>query len=145
MAQQIPITEIIKGKGYVGRGRRGNVGLWDGVRFLTIAEKFNEEVIKREPYYTEETGTFQPFAPVDEGVMMEPFGSVGWDAHYGRRMEFGWPARNAQAAHVLEKELAGTWLASTYLADGRRSDYKLVLHADGTYVRNRHTQADQGV
>ena len=89
MAEQIPLENLIPGRWYVGRGRRGNVGRWDGTRFLTIDEKFGELVIKSEPYYSAETGTFQPFALVDEGVMIEPFGRVGWDANYGRRMEFG--------------------------------------------------------
>jgi hypothetical protein len=67
MAEQIPITDLIIEKWYVGRGRNGNVGFWDGNRFLVIGEKLGEYVIKSEPYYTEETGCFQPFAIVDEG------------------------------------------------------------------------------
>jgi len=89
MAEQIPITQLVKGKWYVGRGRNGNVGLWNGNRFLVICEKFDDYVIKQEPYYAEEEGCFQPFSTIDEGVMIEPFGKVGWDKHYGRRMEFG--------------------------------------------------------
>jgi hypothetical protein len=89
MAEQIPREHLIEGKWYVGRGRNGNVGFWNGQHFLVIAEKFDEYVIKHEPYYTEDDGCFQPFALVDEGVMIEPFGTVGWDKHYGRRMEFG--------------------------------------------------------
>jgi len=89
MPRQIPITELVTGRWYVGRGRNGNVGLWDGSRFLVIGIKFDEHVIKREPYYGDEEGCFQPFAVVDEGVMVEPFGRVGWDKHYGRRLEFG--------------------------------------------------------
>jgi hypothetical protein len=85
---QIPITDLVKGRWYVGRGRNGNVGFWDGERFLVIGMKF-EYVIKYEPYYEEETGCFQPFAMVDEGVMVEPFGKTDWDLHYGRRLEFG--------------------------------------------------------
>jgi len=88
MPTQIPITDLVKGRWYVGRGRNGNVGFWDGDCFLVIGMKF-EYVIKNEPYYTEETGCFQPFAMVDEGVMVEPFGKSGWDLHYGRRVEFG--------------------------------------------------------
>jgi hypothetical protein len=78
----------------VGRGRNGNVGFWDGERFLVIGMKF-EYVIKNEPYYTDDCGCFQPFAMVDEGVMVEPFGKVGWDAHYGRRLEFGLPPQKS--------------------------------------------------
>ncbi|HMC66928.1 MAG TPA: hypothetical protein VKI65_18470 [Gemmataceae bacterium] len=89
MAEQIPQEQLIKGSYYVGRGRNGNVGLWDGEVFLVLGWKFDEYVIKEEPYYTHESGCFQPFALVDEGVMAEPFGKIAWDKHYGRRMEFG--------------------------------------------------------
>ena len=88
MPEQIPVTQLIKHKWYVGRGRNGNVGLWDGQCFQVIAEKFDDYVIKHEPYYTEDCGCFQPFAMLDEGVTVEPFGKVGWDRHYGRRVEF---------------------------------------------------------
>ncbi len=88
MAEQIPRNDLIVGRTYVGRGRNGNVGLWNGKHFLVIGEKFGD-VIKYEPYYEEVTGCFQPFAIVDEGAMVEPFGKAGWDKHYGRRMEFG--------------------------------------------------------
>lgn len=85
-----PIAQdrLVAGKWYVGRGRNGNVGLWDGECFLVIGEKLNEYAIKREPYYAEEQGCFQPFLQIDEGCMTEPFGKAGWNAHYGRRMEF---------------------------------------------------------
>ena len=82
---------MIIGKWYVGRGRNGNVGLWNGTYFLVIAEKFDEYVIKHEPYYTDDYGCFQPFAVIDEGTMVEPFGKTIWDKHYGRRLEFGMP------------------------------------------------------
>jgi hypothetical protein len=89
MAKQIPLEKLVKGRHYVGRGRNGNIGKWDGERFLVISYKFNEHVVKLEPYYTEESGCFQPFLEIDEGKMMEPFGKDGWDAHYGKRIEFG--------------------------------------------------------
>jgi len=90
IVEQISLDRLVTGRWYVGRGRNGNVGLWDGEFFLVIGEKLGEYVIKREPYYslTEEWGCFQPFLEVDEGRMVEPFGKVGWDAHYGRKMEF---------------------------------------------------------
>jgi hypothetical protein len=74
---------------YVGRGRNGNVGLWDGEHFLVIGSKFDTFVIKCESYYTQESGTFQPFMKIDEGTMLEPFGATGWDNHYGLLMAFG--------------------------------------------------------
>lgn len=89
MAEQIPIEDLVKGKWYVGRGRRGNVALWNGERFLTIGDWFGEPIVKVEPYYGPDEGCFQPFALVDEGVIVEPFGRMGWDRHYGRRLEFG--------------------------------------------------------
>ncbi|WP_298236630.1 hypothetical protein [uncultured Azohydromonas sp.] len=85
---QIAQDLLVAGKWYVGRGRNGNVGLWDGECFLVIGEKLGEHVIKREPYYMENQGCFQPFLQIDEGCMSEPFGKAGWDAHYGRTMEF---------------------------------------------------------
>jgi hypothetical protein len=89
MAKQITQRKLIKGRHYVGRGRNGNIGLWNGECFLVMGWKFNEYVIKMEPYYTEKSGCFQPFLEIDEGEMLEPFGTVGWDAHYGKRIEFG--------------------------------------------------------
>lgn len=90
MATQMPQNELIVGRWYVGRGRNANVGLWNGSVFLTIAEKFGEDVIKSEPYYTDKTGTFQPFALIDEGEVVESIGrQTIWDRHYARQMEFG--------------------------------------------------------
>jgi hypothetical protein len=83
----IPKSQLVKDRWYVGRGRNGNVALWDGQEFLTIGFKFDEAVVKREPYYEENSGCFQPFYLVDEGKMIEPFGRSGWDAHYGRSLE----------------------------------------------------------
>ena len=88
LVEQISLARLVTGRWYVGRGRNGNVGLWDGEHFLVIGWKLGEYRIKREPYYTAESGCFQPFLEVDEGRMIEPFGTVAWDAHYGRKMEF---------------------------------------------------------
>ena len=86
---QIPMYRLVRGRWYVGRGRNGNVGLWDGQDFLVIGEKFGRYVIKEEPYFVAASGCFQPFREIDEGRMVQPFGRVGWDAHYGHRMKFG--------------------------------------------------------
>ena len=88
-AGQIPMHRLVRGRWYVGRGRNGNVGRWSGQHFLVAAEKFDRFVVKHEGYYAERDGCFQPFRMIDEGRMVEPFGRSGWDAHYGRRMEFG--------------------------------------------------------
>ncbi|HEV3080317.1 MAG TPA: hypothetical protein VGY66_11080 [Gemmataceae bacterium] len=143
MPVQIPITDLIVGRWYIGRGRNGNVGVWDGYRFLVVAEKFEDYVVKLEPYYTEDSGCFQPFAAVDEGIMVEPFGKVGWDKHYGRRLEFGSNVESAQESlrkkiaalePAAQHDLVGSWMGSTYLPDGRRIDHELSLDRDGTYV-----------
>jgi hypothetical protein len=34
---------------------------------------------------------------------------------------------------LIDSELVGTWMASAYLPDGVRIDYKLVLNAQGSY------------
>lgn len=65
--RQIQYSDLIEGRCYVGRGRNGNIGLWDGRSFLVIGKKFNEYVIKHEPYYAKEYGCFQPFLIIDEG------------------------------------------------------------------------------
>jgi hypothetical protein len=130
MAQQIPFANLIKWKWYVGRGRNGNVGLWDGLCFLVIAEKFDDYVIKHEPYYTDDSGCFQPFAMVDEGRMMESFGHAGWDKHYGRRVEFGAPQTGSSGAGLVDSEVAGCWVATTYRWDGDRMDHTLLLRPE---------------
>ena len=89
MAGQIPRERLIVGRHYVGRGRNGNVGLWDGESFLVISEKFGQRVIKLEGYYGPEGGCFQPFREVDEGRVVEALGVGGWAAHYARSIDFG--------------------------------------------------------
>jgi hypothetical protein len=86
---QIPMYRLIRGTWYVGRGRNGNVGLWNGQNFLVIGEKFGGHVIKEEPYFVTASGCFQPFREIDEGQVSQPLGRVGWDAHFGHRMKFG--------------------------------------------------------
>ena len=88
---QIPRDGLQPGRWYVGRGRYKNVGYWTGHYFLTIGEKFGELRVKKEPYYTETEGCFQPFRVIDEGSAVEVFGSSGWDAHYAVTMQFEGP------------------------------------------------------
>jgi hypothetical protein len=87
---QLPLDCLIDGHYYVGRGRNGNVGLWDGERkvFLVIGNKFNEWRIKREPYYTDERGCFQPFLLVDDGPVREVLRNGAWNAHYAGEMDY---------------------------------------------------------
>ncbi|MFH0752275.1 MAG: hypothetical protein V1914_01630 [archaeon] len=92
---QILREDLVVGKWYVGRGRNSNVGYWDGNNFLTIGFKFDRPNVKVEGYYLEDDGRtelfnlgcFQPFLEVDEGEMVEPFGTVAWDKHYGKTLE----------------------------------------------------------
>jgi hypothetical protein len=60
-----------------------HLGLWNGQNFLVIGDKFGEYVIKVEPYFVTTSGCFQPFREIDERQISQPFGSIGWDAHYG--------------------------------------------------------------
>ena len=75
--QQIPMEQLETGRWYVGRGRNGNVGLWNGDCFLVIGREGvkvsavplkweNRWVIKQEPYFTESSGCFQPFAAIND-------------------------------------------------------------------------------
>ncbi len=90
--QQIPMELLETGRWYVGRGRNGNVGLWDGECFLVIGQQGvkvsampsqwkNRWVIKQEPYFTESSGCFQPFAAINEGDVAESLD--GADSLYG--------------------------------------------------------------
>jgi len=85
--QQIPKKRLIKNNWYLGRGRNSNVGYWDGKYFLTPSQKFNQWVIKYEPYYGKKSGCFQPFLLLDEGEITESFGKRGWDKHYGKKLK----------------------------------------------------------
>lgn len=83
----VPKPQLMEGRWYVGRGRNANVALWNGKYFLTIGMKFDNAVVKTEPYYEETSGCFQPFQQIDEGTMVVPFGKTGWDAHCGSVLE----------------------------------------------------------
>ena len=73
IAAQIPKEDLEVGAWYSGKGRNGDVGLWDGEDFLVLglegkkvgpdrSDWVNEYRIKREPYCTVDEGCFQPFA-----------------------------------------------------------------------------------
>lgn len=73
---QLPLSQLEVGHWYVGRGRNGNVGLWDGDCFLVIGQEGirksqtppvweNHWVIKREPYFTEASGCFSPLSEIN--------------------------------------------------------------------------------
>jgi hypothetical protein len=80
VADLVPLEKLVKGRLYVGRGRNANVGLWEGSVFLVIGNLFDDFVVKREPYFTPESGCFSPFGAIAESQVVEPLGPVGWDA-----------------------------------------------------------------
>ena len=79
--------KLIKDRWYLGRGRNNNVGYWNGEYFITLGKKFNHPNIKYEPYANKKLGCFQPFYLLDEGEIIEPFGEIGWDKHYGKKLK----------------------------------------------------------
>lgn len=97
--QQIPMEHLETGRWYVGRGRNGNVGLWDGECFLVIGQAGvmvsaephqweNRWVIKQEPYFTESSGCFQPFAGINEGHVVESLNGNDGLYGYARTLRF---------------------------------------------------------
>ena len=82
---------MILGKWYIGKGKYNNLGLWDGFQFLVIDPTNSDAYCPiNEQFYDIDNGTFQPFHKINEGVMIDPFGNVAWDLHYGKRMCFDW-------------------------------------------------------
>jgi len=78
---QIPISALDVDSWYVGRGRNGNVGLWDGNVFSVIADclvyngnfrtpQKTKAGVKNEPYFTEDEGCFQPFKKIDDAICL---------------------------------------------------------------------------
>jgi hypothetical protein len=97
--RQIPMEQLETGRWYVGRGRNGNVGLWDGECFLVIGQEGvkvsavppkweNRWVIKQEPYFTESSGCFQPFAAINEGEVAESLDRGDSLYGYARTLRF---------------------------------------------------------
>ena len=73
--KQLPIIKLLIGSWYVGRGRNGNVGRWNGNSFEVITnclvyngsfrtKQKTKPGIKFEPYFTAEEGCFQPFKKI---------------------------------------------------------------------------------
>ena len=73
--EQIEESKLVAGNWYVGRGRNGNVGRWNGNSFEVITDclvyngsfKTKQKTklgIKFEPYFTAEEGCFQPFSEI---------------------------------------------------------------------------------
>jgi hypothetical protein len=83
----LPKSKLTARRWYSGRGVTSNLARWDDGYFLLIGEESGQRFVKRQPYYEEESGFFQPFLLIDEGRMVEPFGKHGWEAHYGSVLE----------------------------------------------------------
>ena len=83
----LPKSQLISWRWYLGRGVTSNLARWDDGYFLSVDEESDQRFVKREAYYEEESGCFQPFLLIDEGRMVEPFGKHGWEAHYGSALE----------------------------------------------------------
>lgn len=96
---QIPLKDLEIGSWYIGRGRRANIGLWNGDSFSvlgdcgvwnggvkTTIEK--EECIKHESYYINKEGSFQPFLKVDFGETVDKTEENGFCGGYGKKIRF---------------------------------------------------------
>lgn len=83
---------------YVGRGRNGNVGLWNGEDFLVITA-LNQPGVKVEPYYVVEGGCFQPFRAIEEGMALDTIVEDGGATRYATSLIF---------AHECQEEHLGT-------------------------------------
>jgi hypothetical protein len=90
--KQIPKQDLVSGVFYLGRGRNGNVGMWDkrSDSFLVPSWKFKMAVIKYEGYFErEEGGCFQPFMAIDEGKLEDLYPNE-W-GEYGDTLILGNP------------------------------------------------------
>lgn len=86
--QQIPRTQMRRWCWYAGRGRNGNVGLWNGEEFLVMTATLRPSV-KQEPYFDADGGCFQPFLRIDEGLVRQPFVEQGMETPYAVEMAYG--------------------------------------------------------
>ena len=95
MYVQLRRDELKAGRWYVGQGRNGNIGLWDGELFLVLAQ-IGMKIglgprdwdtrwgVKMEPYFEQDGGCFQPFKVVDMGSVSIPLG----ERDYALKMVF---------------------------------------------------------
>jgi hypothetical protein len=97
--EQILLKGLEVDSWYIGRGRRANIGLWNGNNFSVLANcgiwagsvkatTKSEECIKHENYYTSEKGSFQPFLKVDFGETIDKMEDNGCGGGYGKRIRF---------------------------------------------------------
>ncbi len=73
-----------KNKWYYGDGEHSSIAYWNGQDFLTIIPEIGKNWtfarLEKEPY-------FIPYSVISEGEMIEPFGKIAWDAHYGKKLK----------------------------------------------------------
>lgn len=86
--QQIPRHQLRRWSWYAGRGRNGNVGMWNGEEFLVVTATLRPS-IKQEPYFDADGGCFQPFLRIDEGEVLEPFREQELETPYATDMVYG--------------------------------------------------------
>lgn len=86
--QQIPRHQLRRWCWYAGRGRNGNVGLWNGEEFLVVTATLRPS-IKQEPYFDADGGCFQPFLRIDEGVVRQPVVEQEMETRYAVEMAYG--------------------------------------------------------
>jgi hypothetical protein len=82
MKTMLTVGDLNLGSYYLGRGRNGNVALWDGDVFLVVCSVPQRRItddgkivygperraeMKREGHYDTEYGCFQPFVEINEG------------------------------------------------------------------------------
>lgn len=133
--QQIPRHQLRRWSWYAGRGRNGNVGLWNGEEFLVVTATLRPS-IKQEPYFDADGGCFQPFLRIDEGVVRQPFVEQGMETPYAVDVAYGEQcADNFEAllsvAARLPVMVAGSSALSLFL-DQRPSPAEVVLLAGTT-------------
>ena len=97
--KQIQLINLEIGGWYIGRGRRANIGLWNGSSFTILADCGvwagsvkesceKKPCIKYEKYYTSENGSFQPFLKVDFGITINKTEENGFGGGYGKKVKF---------------------------------------------------------
>lgn len=99
--EQLAPAALEVNRWYVGRGRDGNVALWDGEHFLVIARQrvMSPTVpptwqsvwgVRAEACFPGAAEGFQPFAVIDEGEVSQPPEDFGAAVRgYARCLRFG--------------------------------------------------------
>lgn len=100
MYTMIGKDQLDTGTYYLGRGRNGNIGLWDGEAFLVtclvprrtltddgkITYTGQRAELKREGHFSDDGGCFQPFVAVNEGEVV-PYTDERDERPYGEFLQ----------------------------------------------------------